>query len=99
MNQNHTSTFGPLAVGIFVGGLIGAGLALLSAPMTGEQTRTRIRSKGYELKDRANTTVQETRTRAGTAMAKVRTQAEGLVSNITNRTKEEYQPDVQMLDI
>jgi gas vesicle protein len=39
--------------GLVVGGLVGAGLALLLAPQSGEETRGQIRAKSFELKDQA----------------------------------------------
>jgi gas vesicle protein len=39
--------------GLVVGGLVGAGLALLLAPQSGEETRGQIRAKSPELKDQA----------------------------------------------
>jgi len=39
--------------GLVIGGLVGAGLALLLAPQSGAETRGQIRDKGVELKDGA----------------------------------------------
>ena len=39
--------------GLVVGGLVGASLALLLAPQSGEETRTQIKDKSFELKDGA----------------------------------------------
>jgi gas vesicle protein len=40
-------------IGFIVGGLIGAGLALLFAPQTGEETREMLKDKFLELKEKA----------------------------------------------
>ena len=40
-------------VGLMTGGLVGAGLALLLAPQSGEVTRSQIRDKSFELKEGA----------------------------------------------
>ena len=50
--------------GLFIGGIIGASVALLSAPHTGEETRMLLRAKSNELKDRATDTAEEARRRA-----------------------------------
>jgi gas vesicle protein len=50
--------------GLFVGGLIGASIAMLSTPRTGEETRMILRAKGNELRDRATDTAEEARKRA-----------------------------------
>ena len=39
--------------GALIGGAIGAGAALLLAPQSGEETRTQIRDKGFEVKEKA----------------------------------------------
>jgi gas vesicle protein len=42
--------------GFFVGALIGGATALLLAPQSGEETRTQLRERGIELRDRAEAT-------------------------------------------
>ena len=42
--------------GFFIGALIGAATALLLAPQSGEATRTQLREKGIELREKAETT-------------------------------------------
>lgn len=49
--------------GFLIGGLIGAGIALLSAPYSGQQTRNKLREKSVEIKDKAVETAQETRSK------------------------------------
>lgn len=45
---------GSFVAGILVGGLVGAGIALLFAPRSGAETRQRIREMGEDLKDTAS---------------------------------------------
>jgi gas vesicle protein len=45
--------FGMFLVGFVVGGVAGAVAALLLAPQSGEETRTLIRDKSIELRDKA----------------------------------------------
>ena len=47
-NQNSGLLF---FVGLMLGGLVGASLALLLAPQSGAETRGQIKDKGVELKD------------------------------------------------
>jgi len=47
------SSKGEFVIGFIVGGLIGAGLALLFAPQTGEETREMLKEKFLELKEKA----------------------------------------------
>ena len=45
--------FGAFLIGFVVGGLTGAVVALLFAPQSGEETRTLIKEKSIELRDKA----------------------------------------------
>lgn len=61
--RNDLNFLGALGL-IAVGALLGAGIALLLAPRTGEQTRELLREKGSELARRAQETVGEAQVRA-----------------------------------
>ena len=54
--SNDDGNFGSFFAGVVLGGLIGAGVALLYAPQSGEETRILIKGKSIELKD---TTVEK----------------------------------------
>lgn len=56
--------FGSLVRGLLFGGLIGAAIALLSAPRTGIETREMLRERGNAMKDRASSTIEDTKDRA-----------------------------------
>ena len=43
----------PFFAGLVVGGVVGVGLTLLLAPQSGEEARSQISAKSYELKDGA----------------------------------------------
>lgn len=70
--------FGAFVSGFFIGGLIGAAVALLMAPQSGEETRTQIREKSIELRDQVETTADEARTRAEKLAKEARARAENL---------------------
>ena len=70
--------------GIFIGGLIGAGVAMLTAPMSGMQTRTMIKEKSVDLKNKVAVGAGETRERAGKALTDLRGRAEVVVRNMRN---------------
>ncbi len=76
-----------LAAGVVLGGLIGAGTMLLSAPQSGEQTRALIRTRSYELRDRAETGIQDTRSRAQGMVERMRSQADEWTTRVYNRTQ------------
>ncbi len=61
-NMQHASSPSGMSVvtGLLIGGLIGAGVALLMAPRSGEETRAEIRNKAMEYRDRTKDAVNET---------------------------------------
>ena len=67
--------FGAFVSGFMIGGLIGAAVALLLAPQSGEETRLMIRDKGIELKDQVETTAGDARVRAEQMAQDARTRA------------------------
>lgn len=56
--------FGAFVFGFLVGGITGAVVALLFAPQSGEETRTMIKEKAIELRDKASETFDEAMTDA-----------------------------------
>lgn len=71
MHHNNNSSVSVITAFV-IGGLIGAGVALLMAPQAGHETRSMLRNRGEEIKDRATEMAQEktheTRQRAEKAM-------------------------------
>jgi gas vesicle protein len=63
--DNRNRKFGSFLISLTIGSLVGAGVALLMAPQSGEKTRAVIRDKSIELKDKALETAENTRERAG----------------------------------
>jgi gas vesicle protein len=57
--------FGAFLVGFVVGGLAGAVTALLLAPQSGDETRTVIKEKAIELKDKASDSFDDAYDKAG----------------------------------
>jgi gas vesicle protein len=60
----ETSNTKSVLAGLVIGGLVGAGAALLFAPQPGEKTRTELQHGALELRDRTSETVKETITQA-----------------------------------
>ena len=48
----NDSGFGDFVAGFLLGGVIGAAIALLFAPQSGEETVSMVREKGIELRDK-----------------------------------------------
>jgi gas vesicle protein len=63
MSYNARSA-GNLLGGLLIGAVIGAAAALLVAPQSGMQTRTMIKEKGSEVKDKIVSGAGETKTKA-----------------------------------
>jgi gas vesicle protein len=76
--MSDTQDLGSFLSGLIIGGLIGAAVALLMAPQSGEETRELIRDKSIELKDRAAETAEEARIKAESAAAEARARADEL---------------------
>jgi gas vesicle protein len=79
---------GEFFAGLIVGGLIGAAMALLMAPQSGEETRAQIRDASLELKDRANETIAEAREKAEAITADARRRAEEITADARKRGEE-----------
>ena len=79
------SDFGAFFAGFVIGGLVGAAVALLTAPQSGEETRTLIRDKSIELKDKATETVEEARQRAEELAEEARVRADELSKQARER--------------
>jgi gas vesicle protein len=58
----HNNNILGVLTGLVIGGLAGAAAMLLLAPQSGEETRTQIRKKGLELRDRTTGMIEDTMT-------------------------------------
>jgi gas vesicle protein len=66
--------FGSFLIGFVVGGVAGAVVALLFAPQSGEETRTLIKEKSIELRDKASEQAEQVALKANelVGQAKIR---------------------------
>lgn len=85
---DNNSDFGAFLAGFVIGGLVGAATALLLAPQSGEETRTIIREKGIELKDKASETTAEARAAAQKAFAEAQARADAALKEAQARYDE-----------
>lgn len=81
MSDRNGGDFGSYFAGFLMGGLIGAAVALLMAPASGEETRKLIREKGIELRDRTVESLEQ-------AAAEARQRAEELTKLARERAAE-----------
>jgi len=75
-NQNSSGEF---FAGFIVGGLLGAAIALLLAPQSGEETRAQIIEKSDGFKNVAGESLADSRARADAILNDARTRAESIV--------------------
>lgn len=68
--------------GFLIGGLIGAATALLLAPQSGEDTRTQIREKSIELKEKAEVTYADLQAKIETTTADLRSKVDELSGKV-----------------
>ncbi|MBN1220022.1 MAG: YtxH domain-containing protein [Anaerolineae bacterium] len=76
--------------GLVIGGLVGATLALLLAPQSGEETRAQIRDKSLEIKGRAEEGYLQARQTIETQLAALQDQMTSLqrqVSSLQGKVK------------
>ncbi len=88
---DNDNDIGAFLSGFVIGGLIGAAVALVLAPQSGEETRALIRERGIELKERAEETAAEARARAEQATLEARKRAEEMASQAKTKAEEVQQ--------
>jgi gas vesicle protein len=69
---------GTLFLGLLAGAMAGVIATLLLAPQSGEETRTQIREKSVELKDKAETTYSDLQERLDSTATELRAEMEKL---------------------
>ena len=87
----QTSRAKPVLSGLLIGGLIGAGTALLFAPQAGEKTRADIQNKTIELRDRTTDTVKD-------AVSQVKSKTRQMTSDVLGQAQEFTQHGMEALD-
>ena len=90
--------FGSFFVGLLVGGIAGAVVALLYAPQSGEETRVQIKDKAIELKDKTTVVLDETYHKAEEAGKEAVTKAQGLIKTAQTKAKEVLQKEQVLED-
>ncbi len=81
--MNNRNSGAEFFAGLIIGSLVGAALAILLAPQSGEETRAQIRDRGLEFKDRAEEGVLEARQRMQHQVAGLQDQVAGLQQQIS----------------
>jgi len=90
--------FGAFLVGFIVGGLTGAITALLLAPQSGEETRTIIKERAIELRDKASEGIGEAYSQAEIAANEAVRKAEALLAQAKQTAAELQQKGAVVLE-
>lgn len=80
--------FGAFLIGFVVGGLTGAVVALLFAPQSGEETRTYIKEKSIELRDKAAEQAELVASKAEQLAEDAKVRGKEAVETVKARSKE-----------
>jgi gas vesicle protein len=86
--MSDSNDLGNFMAGLIIGGLAGAAVALLMAPQSGEETRTLIKDRSIELKDRAVEYGQDARSKAEKALEDARLRADEALEELRDRADE-----------
>ena len=97
MSGNRQSA-GWLVGSLMVGAVVGAVAALLVAPQSGMQTRTMIKEKGSEVKDKIVIGAGETKVKAQQAVVGLRDRAEKIVRGIRRTDSGDEGGDLEIIN-
>ena len=86
--MSDRDNFGAFLVGFLVGGITGAVVSLLYAPTSGEETRTVIKDKAIELKDKTVVTAEEAYHKAEVAANEAASKAQALLKAAQEKAAE-----------
>jgi gas vesicle protein len=68
--ENGGFSAGTVLLSFFIGGMVGAGVALLAAPMAGKETREKIKELMDEAKEKAEAYVEQIKETASSVVEK-----------------------------
>ncbi len=86
----------------FLGGLIGAGIALLAAPKPGRETRQKIKELAEEAKEKAESYIEQVKSKATTTVEKGKEFLDGtksVISTAVEAGKEAYEKEKEKITL
>jgi len=86
--MSEKGNFGVFLVGFLVGGISGAVVSLLFAPQSGEETRTVIKDKAIELKDKTVETAEDTYRKAEKVATDATSKAQTFIKTASDKATE-----------
>ncbi len=96
--MSERDEFGAFLIGFVVGGLAGAITALLLAPQSGEETRTLIKEKSIELRDKATESIEDAYAQAEAAAVEARSRFDELAKTTKEKANELQQRGMILLE-
>ena len=99
-NEEGRYSAGSLILGFFIGGLVGAGVALLLAPQSGKEIRQKIKELADEAKEKAAKYAEEVKGKVTSTVEKGKELVEekkSLVTAAVEAGKEAYQKEKEKL--
>jgi len=90
MNDRNNNIIFVIAAFV-LGGLVGAGIALLMAPQSGQETRSVIRDKSVELKDKAVGTAEDLANQTKSRVSEIKHQGEEMIDKTKDRVESQVE--------
>jgi gas vesicle protein len=99
-NEKIGHSAGSLILAFFVGGLVGAGVALLLAPQPGKETVQKIKEMAGDAKEKATQYVEEVKDKATSTVEKgkeIFEEKKSLITTAIEAGKEAYEKEKERL--
>jgi gas vesicle protein len=99
-NEESGRSTGSIILAFFIGGLVGAGVALLLAPQPGKETRQKIKERAEEAKEKATQYAEEVKSKVTSTVEKGKGLAEekkSLITTAVEAGKEAYAKEKEKL--
>ncbi len=99
-NEESNCGSGAMVLAFFIGGLLGAGVALLFAPQPGMETRKKIRELAEEAKEKAIKCADEVKSKATSTVEKgkgIVEEKKTLITSAVEAGKEAYAKEKEKL--
>ena len=99
-NEESGRSTGSIILAFFIGGLVGAGVALLLAPQPGKETRQKIKELADEAKEKATKYAEEVKSKVTSTVGKGKELVEekkSLITTAVEAGKEAYAKEKEKL--
>ena len=99
-NEESGRSTGSIILAFFIGGLVGAGVALLLAPQPGEETKQKIKELAEEAKGKATEYAEQIKSKVNSTVGKgkgILEEKKSLVTAAVEAGKEAYEKEKEKL--